>query len=344
MEAVLKNLERIAELLAVTQTDGVKEWDQQTINRAFQWSRYCEHLYSRFHTNPVIRKMMEKQLQVTNDRLRAAFQGVYSDVTFARLSQCQQLLLTTLLKNPALPSSLLKLLFDTSSSWKTTGNVCQEATGQCVRVIEYTSACKVLSAIDSGQTAVGPEAEVQGTMLVERLETLNNMDSDGDKREGFLDSVLKNCGELDNLSEVIAVALLSRKNDRANNFSGVSVDKLVDWLLRNNRLFHNMCSTLPIRLLINISQPFLKFRMAYCNILKEWASQMEYDIDEGEWVQTSAKGITFKTLKNHFRSLLEEYSLLKEEMLGELNALKAADGGFDVKGLSIWGDLLYELQ
>lgn len=344
MEAVLKNLERTAELLAVTQTDGVKEWDKQTVIRAFQWSRYCEHLYLRFHTNRTIRKMLEKHLQVTNERLRETFQGAYTDVTFSRLSQCQEFLLATLLKNPAFPSSLLKLLFDTSSSWETTEQDCQGAIGQCSHLIQYTSACKVLSAIEVGHRGAGPKAEVQSVLLLERLDALHKVGGNGVLGEEFLDSALQICGELDNLSEVIAVALLSRRNDTMNNVTGVSEDLLLDWLLRNNMLLQNMCSTLSLRLLLNLAQQFLKFRVAYCNTLKEWASNMEYDLNEGEWVQTLANGMPFKTITNHFRSLLNTCPVLKGETIKELNALKTADGDFDVRGLSVWGDLVCELK
>ncbi|CAB1331837.1 unnamed protein product [Coregonus sp. 'balchen'] len=428
MEAVVKNLERTAELLAVSQTEIVQRWDKQTLDRAFQWTQYCEHLYTRFHANPTVRDILEKRLQVTNESLRTTFQG-YTDITFSDLSQCQHLLLVGLLNNAAVPSSVIKQLFDTSCS-KTVGDKSKDATGHCTELIEVKSACKVLSAIylKRSTSFPGPDADVVGTTLMEMLDILLSPATGGSNvglAEKLLDSILQTCGEYENFSGVVAAALLSRKNNSAASATtaaastttasattaaastttasaktaaastttasattaaastttttasattaaastttaattaaassasattaastmasgGVSLDFILDWLQQHHSLLQHMCSTLPIGLLMDLYRQSVRFRVTYCDMLKQWGSQLEYDMGEGEWVQVfTTNGVSFKTLSDHYRSLLGACPSMKEDIERELTELKVADGDFDVRGLSVWGDLLSELN
>ncbi|XP_041704579.2 Fanconi anemia group F protein [Coregonus clupeaformis] len=361
MEAVVKNLERTAELLAVSQTEIVQRWDKQTLDRAFQWTQYCEHLYTRFHANTTVRDILEKQLQVTNESLRTTFQG-YTDITFSDLSQCQHLLLVGLLNNAAVPSSVIKQLFDTSCS-KTVGDKSKDATGHCTELIEVKSACKVLSAIYlKGSTSFpGPDADVVGTTLMEMLDILLSPATGGSNvglAEKLLDSILQTCGEYENFSGVVAAALLSRKNNSATaaasattaaasatTSGGVSLDFILDWLQQHHSLLQHMCSTLPIGLLMDLYRQSVRFRVTYCDMLKQWGSQLEYDMGEGEWVQVfTTNGVSFKTLSDHYRSLLGACPSMEEDIERELTELRVADGDFDVRGLSVWGDLLSELN
>uniref|UniRef100_A0A673YQ36 FA complementation group F n=1 Tax=Salmo trutta TaxID=8032 RepID=A0A673YQ36_SALTR len=347
MEAVVKNLERTAELLALSQTEIVRRWDKQTLDRAFQWAQYCEHVYTRFHANPTVRDILEKQLQVTNESLRTIFQG-YTDITFSDLSQCQHLLLVGLLSNAAVPSSVIKLLFDTSCS-RTAGGKYKDATGHCTELIEVTSARKVLSAIylKRSTSFPGPDADVIGITLMEILDILLSPATGGSKvgqAEKLLDNILQTCGENENFSGVVAAALLSRKNNKTaattTNMAseGVSFDFILDWLQHHHSLLQHMCSTLPIGLLMDLYQQSVRFRVTYRDILKQWGSQLEYDMGEGEWVQMyTTDGVSFKTLSDHYRSLLGACPSTKEDVERELTELKVADGDFDVGGLSVWG-------
>ncbi|XP_071752700.2 Fanconi anemia group F protein [Centroberyx gerrardi] len=339
MEAVLKNLASTTELLAATQTGVVEQWDKQTVERAFHWARYCEQLYSRFHTNPAIRKVMENQLQLTNQSLRATFPG-YTEVSFSDLARCQHVLLVRLLNNPVLPSSIVKILFDTPSPNE------NDVTGHCTRLIECKSACKVLSAIKVGavSAAVGPDAEVQGVMLMERLDALlRHQGGQARKAEQFLDSVLQRCeGAAGCFCLLVAAALLTRENTAAGN---ASQDFLLNWLQQRDDLLQNLCSASPAGLLLELAKENVKFRAAYCDVLKKWASDMEYDIHEGEWVQARENtGVSFEKLAEHFRGLLEACPSLREDTEEEISVLKVSDGDFDVRGLSVWGDLLLEMK
>ncbi|XP_041794333.1 Fanconi anemia group F protein [Chelmon rostratus] len=339
MEAVLKDLASTVELLAVAAQSGVVEqWDKQTLSRAFHWAQYCEHVFSRFHNKPAMRRIMEKQLHITNESLRAVFPG-YSEVSFLDLSRCQHLLLVGLLNNPGLPCSIMKILFDTTSPVNTKQSEYEDVTGLCSHIIQCKSACKVLSPL-TDLSAFGADAEVQGLMLMERLGALL---SHGSEAEHFLDSVLRGCdGAAEHFCLVIAAALLTTKNSAAQT---ASQDFLLDWLQKKHSELQHMCCALPPTLLTDLAKEHLKFRNAYCDVLKKWASEMEYNISEAEWVQTSTnRTVSFQELTEHFLNLFEACPSMREDVENELNALKISDGDFDVRGLSVWGDLLSALN
>ncbi|XP_034541003.1 Fanconi anemia group F protein [Notolabrus celidotus] len=342
MEAVLKNLASAAELLAVAaHSCVVEQWDKQTLTRAVHWARYCENLFSKFHNNPAIRRIMEKQLQLTNQSLGGTF-PVYTEISFSDLSQCQHLLLAGLLNNPNLPISIVKILFDAESPVNTKQSEYQDVTGFCNQIIQCTSACKVLSPL-TDLSAVGAGAEVQGVMLIEKLGALLSQGSEACRVERFLDSALQGPeGEAEHFCLVIAAALLTTQNSAAQT---AAHGFLLDWLQKKPRLLQLTCSSLPSKLLTDLAKEHLEFKDSYCNVLKKWASEMEYSITEGDWVQTSTnQTVSFEKLTEHFQALLSTNSSLREDVEKELHALKMSDGDFDVRGLSVWGDLLSVLN
>lgn len=342
MEAVLRNLASTAELLAVAaQSDAVKQWDTLSLSRAFHWARYCEHIFSRYHNNSAIRRIMEKQLQLTNQSLQAVFPG-YKEVSFSDLPRCQHLLLVGLLNNPELPISIMKILFDAKSPVNTEQGEHQDVAGLCSHIIQCKSASKVLSPL-TDMSPFGADAEVQGLMLTERLSALLSHGSAACQTEHFLDSVLQGCeGAAEHFCLAIAAALLTTKNSQTQTSSQ---DFLLDWLRKKHSELQRMCAALPTALLTDLAKEHLKFRDAYCDVLKKWASDMEYSISDGQWVQTSTDGTTsFQRLTEHFMALFEACPSLREDVEKELNALKISDGDFDVRGLSVWGDLLSALN
>lgn len=333
MDEVLKNLASTVELLAVSaRSDVVKQWDSLTLSRAFGWARYCEHLFLRFHSNTAIRGVLEKQLRVTNQNLEAVFPE-YKDLSFPDLALCCHLLLVGLLSNPELPVSTMKILFDCK---KQTNTPDQDVSGLCSRLIQCKSASKVLSPL-TDSSPLGADAEVQASMLLQRLDALLSPDSRAGQAERFLDSVLRECeGASGHFSLVIAAALLTTTDSRT-----ASHEFLLDWLQRKPSVLHNMCSALPTALLRDLAKEQPNFRTPYYNVLKNWASTMEYDLDEGEWVQSGGdQTASFLRLTEHFLALFEASPSLREE----LNTLKISDGDFDVRGLSVWGDLLAALS
>ncbi|KAK2842383.1 hypothetical protein Q5P01_012583 [Channa striata] len=327
MEAALKNLSSTAELLAVAaQSDAVSQWDSRAVTRAFHWARYCQHLFARFHNNASVRTVMEKQLQLTNQSLRAAFPG-YPGVSFSDLSQCEHLLLVGMLNNPELPWSIMKLLFDTTPV-NTSNSEYQDVTGLCNQIIRCKSACKVLSPL-TYLSAVGADAEVQGGLLMERMGSLLSRGPEGTeacRAERFLDSLLQGCeGAAEHFCMVIAAALLTPKNSAAET---ISQDFLVNWLQKKQCVLQHMCLALPTTLLMDLAKKHVKFRDIYCDLLKN-----------GPLIWMS-----FSKLTEHFLAVFEACPSMRDDVEKELNALKISDGDFDVRGLSVWGDLLSALN
>lgn len=343
MEAALKTVAHTAELLAAAaHSAAVATWDQHTASRAFRWARYCEHLSTRLRDNPAVGGCVERRLRLTNQSLRSAFPGC-ADVSLSDLCRSQHLLLVGLLNNPELPVSVAKMLFDTASPVNREQGEHQDVTGLCSRIIQCRSACKVLSPL-TDPSAVGADAEVQGAMLTERLGALLGRGGEAGQAERFLDSVLQGCaGAAGRFCLVIAAALLTTEDSAAPT---AARDFLLDWLRgKKPSVLQYMCSALPSALILDLAKEHLKFRDAYCDVLKKWASDMEYSVSEGEWVHTStSRTVSFQRLTEHFLLLFEACPSLKEDVEKELNALKISDGDFDVRGLSVWGDLLSALN
>lgn len=333
MDEVLKNLASTVELLAVSaRSDVVKQWDSGTLSRAFGWARYCEHLFLRFHCNAAIRAVLEKQLRVTNHNLEAVFPE-YKALCFPDLALCRHLLLVGLLSNPELPVATMKILFDCKKQINTAD---QDARGLCSRLIHRQSACKVLSPL-SDSSPFGADAEVQAMMLLQRLDDLLSTERRAGQAEHFLDSVLRECeGASVHFSFVLAAALLT-----ATDSHTASREFVMDWLQRRASVLHSMCRALPTALLRDLAKGQPSFRTPYYDLLTEWASTMEYDTDEGEWLQPGGDPtVSFLRLREHFLALFEACPSLRDQ----LDALKTSDGDFDVRGLSVWGDLLAALQ
>lgn len=342
MEVVLKNVAGTVELLAVAaHSVVVNQWDEQTVSRAFHWATYCEHIYTRFHSNPAIRGVLEKQLQLTNHSLKEALPE-YTAVSFLDLGRCQNLLLHWLLNNSALPISIMKMLFETKVSANIIKGDYEDVRGLCSQLVQFKSACKVLRPL-LGFPAVGPDAEVKGELLLERMGSALSRGSGLHRAEDFLSSVLEHFeGTTQQMCLVIAAALLTKTTSAPQT---ASQDFLLDWLQSRRGTLQHMCSALPSKLLADLAKRHKKFRDAFCELLKERASEMEYRINEGEWVHTATNSaVSFQKLTEHFLTLFEACPSLRTEVEDELNAKKIADGDFDVRGLSVWGDILSALN
>ncbi|KAK0142072.1 Fanconi anemia group F protein [Merluccius polli] len=280
MEAVLNNLTGAAELLAVARTDAVRRWDARALHRAFQWTRYCQRVHSRFRDKRAIRAAMERRLRAANDGLRAAayFPG-HADVTFADLSRCERALLAALLGNPALPRAALGSLLLVAGSSPDVGtgeNGDGDAAGHCAQLIACKSACEVLRAARAKTAAFpGGDAEVQGVMLMETLDALRGEGGRGGEHaaQELLESMLQKSEEEDNVVLVIASALRRKSSATAG---GASRGFLLNWLLQNDQMLQKICSRLPAEDMMSQVKDSEDFRAAYCDVLRRWV--LRYDL------------------------------------------------------------------
>ncbi|XP_072526685.1 Fanconi anemia group F protein [Salminus brasiliensis] len=347
MEAVVKNLGSTLELLAVSQTEFVSEWDAQTVDRAFQWAKYCEHIYSRFHANPSVRPVLEDCLRLTNERLSEALSGHHSTpLSLADLAQCRHRLFIGLVRNPLAPYSVVKTLFDRlfdDDDGDTKPDT--ETDPDLAGLIMCKSACKVLGSFPlkpQETSGLGFDTQVHGLMLLQRIHSIQSRPGNESYLKTLMDAVLQDAGGLDHFSDVIAASLLVE--DSTNVDTAAAQDFLLDWLQGHHSLLHSMCQKLPLELCTKLAQKQTKFRLLYWDVLKNWVSSMEYDVSGGVWVQQCDSHASFKTLVDHLKSLWRSGSSLKEETEKELGVLKQADGDFEVQGLSVWTDLLLQLR
>ncbi|XP_076863656.1 Fanconi anemia group F protein [Brachyhypopomus gauderio] len=338
MEAVLKNLSNTAELLAVSQTDFVSDWDDQTVARAFRWARYCERVCARSYANPSARSALEGCLHATNLRLAQTL-APYRCVTLSDVAQCRRTLFVGLLKNPAVPLHVVRSLFE---KFGDVGSADEHGATDwdVASVIRCRSACEVLGSLtvqrhESLGLSLG--SQVQGEMLLQRIKEVQcRPDSDSWART-LLDGVIQDDGGSGDLSQVIAAGLLLGCSEDAGDF-------LLDWLQRHCDFLQSMCQTLQPALCTKLSQECPKFKRIYWDNLKKWASSLEFSVCEQVWVQQCSSAMSFTSLVDRVKSLWSSGSLLKEETEKDLEVLKQADGDFEVQGLSVWTDLLINLK
>lgn len=342
MEAVLHNLESTVELLAVSQTDFVAEWDDETVDRAFQWAQYCEHLHTRFHTNPSVRGALESRLYRTNQLLARTFTS-YHWLSLSDLAQCRHRLLVGLLKNPATPHPVIKSLFDKFA-------LAEDAEEGDRRVdlsglSACRSACKLLGDVTLNQksdSGLSAGTQAQGTILLQRIQAIQSRPGNQAYATKLLDCLLEDSGKgQDSFLALIAYVLLS--TDTMNDDT-VAQDFLLDWLEGHDDLLSSMCQSLPPELCTRLSQRWPKFKLVYLDSLKKSASSLVYDVSSGSWIQPCDTAVSFPTLAERFKSLWSSGSPLKDETEEQLVALKQADGDFEVEGLSVWTDLLVQLK
>ncbi|KAI5626979.1 Fanconi anemia group F protein, partial [Silurus asotus] len=340
MEAVLENLESTVELLAVSQTDCVAEWDGETVDRAFQWAQYCEHLHSRFHANPSVREALEGRLRDTNQLLELTFNG-YRSVTLFDLAQCRHRLLGGLLKNPATPHNVIKCILDRFG-------LAEEAAGDLSADLGSLSACRSactlladfpLNRTDSG-FSVG--TQVHCTMLLQRIQAIQSRTGNQEYATKLLDCLLEDCTEGQNIFFLLLAAALLTTDTTSEDTA--AQEFLLTWLEGHDGLLHRMCQALSPELCTKVSQNWTRFRFAYWDSLKKSASSLEYDLSSGLWIQPCDIAVSFSRLMERLKSLWSSGSSLKDEIEEYLIALKQADGDFEVEGLSVWTDLLRQLK
>lgn len=333
MEAVLRNVASAVELLAVSQTGFVSEWDCEAVDRAFRWARYCEHVHARFDAEAAARGALESCVRETNQLLARALPG-HRRVAVCDVARFRHRLLGALLKNPATPHPVLKSLLEKFGL----------AEGdQHVDLSACRSAWKLLGDFplnrkcDPGLTA---GAQARTMMLLQRVQAIQSQPGRQAYATKLLDCLLEDSGEERNsFLALLAAALLSTDTMSEDT---AAQDFLLDWLEGHDDLLHSMCRVLPPELCTRLSQRWPKFSLSYWDGLKKSASSLVYDVSNGLWMQPCDTALSFQTLAERFKSLWS--SPLKDETEEQLVALKQADGDFDVEGLSVWTDLLVQFQ
>lgn len=362
MEAVLEQVEQLPALLAVSRSALVRDWDALTLDRALEWGRYFQHLHDRFRTRPRLREALGRRLR----------RGQPSPLLgFPHLGRCPQLLGLALLENRALPPAACRRLIH--SLLQPAG--AEAGPEPCsLALLARRKAASRLLALPGGPPRapeeMGPQPRTEAQLLLSRLrEEVREAEPAGEAagRLRWLSGVLEELPQ-PRAFEVVAAALLLlllRPGSDAEQAGdggrdGKSLDGnqasetgdegvaglLLSWLLGNLERFSAFCLFLPGSLLASLAGHYSKFSRPYLDLLTGWGSHLLYDPLQGRWVKSclDKAELSWEELRERFTCLCQGSALLRGQTQAALKLLKARDGDFTVCGLSVWTDLLMEVE
>ncbi|XP_069500663.1 Fanconi anemia group F protein [Ambystoma mexicanum] len=136
---------------------------------------------------------------------------------------------------------------------------------------------------------------------------------------------------------VLVALLLTSSKETAH------LNLLKQWLLGDPNLQSCFYSSVDCELLINLSLKYPEFRNAHLKLLAEWGRNLEYNIGSRQWTSTSSE-VSWERLQHHFSCLLGGPPDTQEAAESTLRTLITKEGGFSVKGISVWTDLLLCLR
>ncbi|XP_025784903.1 Fanconi anemia group F protein [Puma concolor] len=355
MESLLQHFERFSEVLAVSRTTHVRTWDPATVRRALQWARYLRHVHRRFGRHARIRMALERRLQ-NQWRLEggSGSSPVPGLTNFQALERCDLLLSLRLLENRALGDAayhyLLQELFPGPGVPDADPETLQ---GSLARLARRRSAVHLLRLSGYGENSVLEEDSVlktQAELLLARLREVPKAEAEGPSR--FL-SILWERLPQNNFLKVIAAALLlppssprpqeEELEPRTPKTLADGDQELVRWLLTKSDAMAAFCRNLPAGLLTSVAGRHPELSRVYLGLLADWARHLHYDLQKGIWIGTESQHVPWEELYGKFQSLCQGPPPLKDDVLAALESCKAKDGDFQVRGLSIWTDLLLAL-
>ncbi|CAM2115610.1 Fanconi anemia group F protein [Caretta caretta] len=330
METLLWQVEQLPGLLAVSRSEQVRDWDPPTLDRALQWGRYFQHLHGRFRAQPRLRAAL-------GQRLRRGQPG--PPLGFGHLGRCPELLGLALLGNRALPPAachrLLRSLLLPPSGQATPGPC---SLGLLAR---RRAAVQLLPPPSSAPTRPGelePQLRTEAQLLLSRLQE--------DEEEQGPASVLEQLPG-PRVYRVLAALLLEQAGDDAGREGARPAAAVLSWLLGDPGRLSDFCRLLPGSLLVALSARYPQLGTPYLHLLTSWGSRLRYDPLRGQWASSRCPGedeLSWEELQERFSCFMRGPAPLREAALASLKNLKTQDGDFEVCGLSVWTDLLLEIE
>lgn len=339
LKSMLDNLDHFVDMLALSSTVNVKDWDVLIVQRALEWGSYFQQVYHRFKDNDPIRNVIEEHLAAKNEELCVNFKN-YKDITFRDLAKGKAIFCMTLLHNSAVSTLIFKHLVERlqdSDSEKVDSLSLNQTLSQKIAselFLSFPFACeRSLKPLED--PVLVTQADILGSSLQRRLKKLED-----DQKSAAVSDVL---GKLPQplLYHLIA-AVLSTDTASANHQDQLH-DLILDWLLTNDDAWTGFCSNVNQNVLARLSSRFFKFRQTYLDYLFKLGYGMEQDITLGMWASNTPK-LSFHEFIEHFRCLLSGPQDLKECALTRIQTLKQQDGDYEESGISIWTDILNELN
>ncbi|XP_068004682.1 Fanconi anemia group F protein [Melanerpes formicivorus] len=361
MEAILEQVEQLPALLAVSRSSLVREWDSVTLDRALEWARYFQHLHNRFRTRPLLREALGRRLR----------RGQPSTLlSFPALGRSPQLLGLALLENRALPPAACRRLIH--SLLQPADEEVGPESRSLPLLARRKAASRLLALLPHGPPRalekLEPQVQAEAQLLLRRLQEERQEAEPAGEAAGRLCWL---AGVLDPLPgprafKVVAAALLLLKQGRDTEGAGSgcrdgdSMDgnresatgdeyvagQLLSWLLGNPERFSAFCLFLPGSLVASLAGHYSQLIRPYLDLLTGWGSHLLYDPLQGQWVKSCLEKaeLSWEELKERFSSLCRGSVQLRGQTQAALKHLEARDGDFKVCGLSVWTDLLMELE
>ncbi|CAM9492820.1 unnamed protein product [Bubo scandiacus] len=360
MEAVLEQVEQLPALLAVSRSALVRDWNSLTLDRALEWARYFQHLHDRFRTRPRLREALGR-------RLRRGQPGPL--LSFPQLGRCPQLLGLALLENRALPPAACRRLLH-SLLQPAAAEVGPEL--RSLVLLARRKAASRLLALPRGPPrlpeGMEPQLQAEAQLLLSRLrEEGQEVEAAGEAAERlrWLSGVLEQLPQPRAFEVVAAALLLLRRGSGAEQAGGRGRDgssldgnqasaageecvagPLLSWLLGSLERFSAFCLCLPGSLLASLAGHYSQLSRSYLDLLTVWGSHLLYDPLQGRWVKSclDKAQLSWEELRERFSCLCQGSALLMGQTQAALKLLKAQDGDFKVRGLSVWTDVLMEVE
>lgn len=326
METLLSQAEQLPSLLAVSRSGQVRGWDVAKLQRALGWGRFFQQLHSRLHCQPGLRAALKRRLC----RGRRFSLGL--------LRRCPDLLVLALLDNRTLPSSAYQRLL--RSLLLPSG----QDDGSFVPLLTRRKAASQLLCLHlapppaeatSGHRLT-PELRAQAQLLLSRLQE-EEEGGDVPNSSALLDQLP--CSLM--LYRVVAAALLEPPKETEASAL------LLPWLLRGEPArLSAFCRLLPASWMAALCSRYPELRAHYFDLLAAWGSRLSYDPLRGEWRVGGLDGdqVPWQEMQERVGCLLQEPEPLRSAIGSQLSRLKAHDGDFEVRGLSVWTDLLLDLE
>ncbi|XP_063289251.1 Fanconi anemia group F protein [Pelobates fuscus] len=341
-ESLLQNLDHFIELLAVSRSVYVKNWDILSVKQGLKWGTYFKHIHKKFNANDAIKTILEDFLQLKNVELAACTKN-YQHIQFDNLGQSVDMLCTNLLLNRALPKSVFKFLIsqlsdDTSKTTKLCGVnniVSQKAALQLLLPFPQTSSDGLQDPLED--PLVLTQAEMLKSYLEDKFKTVGKI-----QQSACVSDVLSGISQ-PHVYYLLASVLIS--NIDTVGLMGLKPlsQLLLEWLLANSNIWPDFCSNLRCQSLTRLSCKYPMLRKPYLDFLTTLGRSMEQDFVSGNWVSTSMT-MNFNVFLEHFECLMEGGEDLKAATETMLKTLKMEGGDFDVPGVNIWTDLLLEIN
>ncbi|XP_067414188.1 Fanconi anemia group F protein [Emydura macquarii macquarii] len=351
METLWWQVEQLPGLLAVSRSGLVRDWDPPTLDRALQWGRYFQQLHGRFRAQPRLRAALGQRLR------RGQHLGPPPPLSFGHLGRCPELLGLALLGNRALPPAACHRLLR-SLLLPPPPPEGQARPGPCSLglLARRRAAARVLlpppppsSAAESSEELEPPRVRTEAQLLLSRLREEEEEGPGSPRAAGeqplWLSGVLEQLPR-PRVYRVLAALLLEQSGDSwAENKEAAGA--VLSWLLGDPGRLSAFCRLLPGSLLAALAAQYPQLGTPYLHLLTGWGSRLRYDPLRGQWVSShcpSEDELSWEELRERFSCFMRGPARLREAALAALKNLKTQDGDFEVSGLSVWTDLLLEME